>query len=262
MATKSDGEDFFPKKIYAPAANPGDASIGIDVEGKHVVLEPASNNACIGIMGVTGSGKSVLVQSVIEQYARGGAEVLYCDLLRKVPGNIKSMSNVVYTADNVESTLAAVRRVADVLSERQRGAEKDSHKVVLVIECIDELMRRVRDDGQFNKKLYDTVDFIRRGGTRHNVVLVFTSQTMSSFPTGPHVSRLEAFGSLIVAGGSSTTPIPFPGAESTEGRLPNGRCVYFTESGSVEFQAFMPNDDVSTIPRLHRPLVQQLVPSQ
>ena len=261
MATNATRENFFPKKIYAPSANPGSVALGIDAEGKHVNLEPVHNNACIGIMGMTGTGKSVVLQSVIEQYARAGAEVLYCGLKGNAPGTVGDMDNVVYVAGNADATIAAIDHAAATLSQRVKS-ETGGHVVVLVIDHVDMLVHSLESSPRRAAATYDTLDFIRRFGTPNNVVLILTSQAMGHLPIGRNMSRDDVFGSLVVAGGRSESPIPFPGAESREQRLPLGRCVYFTASGAVEFQAFMPNGDVSTIVHRHQRLVQQLVPIQ
>lgn len=254
-------EATFPERIYAPTANPGDVSLGIDAEGKHVNLERSPDRACIGIMGMTGTGKSVVLQSVIEQYARSGAEVLYCGLKGIAPGTVDTTPNVVYVADSVAPTVAALDHVVRVIASRRLavGTDADNHTVVLVIDHVDTLVREVYD-GPHAGTIYEKIDYIIDYGAENNVVLILTSQTLKDLPTARSGLRGHVFGSVIVSGGQTGSTIPFPGAKSSPERLPLGRCLYFTESGVREFQAFMPNGDTSTIVRRHQPLVSRLVP--
>lgn len=254
-------EATFPQRIYAPTANPGDVSLGIDAEGKHVNLELSPDRACIGIMGMTGTGKSVVLQSVIEQYARCGAEVLYCGLKGIAPGTVDTTPNVVYVADSVAPTVAAIDHVVQTIASRRLtvGTDADNHTVVLVIDHVDTLVREVHDDHHAGT-IYEKIDYIIDHGADTNVVLILTSQTLKDLPTKRSAKRGNVFGSVVVSGGQTGSAIPFPDAKPSPNRLPLGRCLYFTESGVREFQAFMPNDDTSTIVRRHHPLVSRLVP--
>lgn len=258
-ATPTEGN--FPERIYAPTANPGDVSLGIDTDGKHVTLERSPDRACIGIVGMTGTGKSVVLQSVIEQYARSGAEVLYCGLKGIAPGTVDTTPNVVYVADSVAPTVAAIDHVVQVIASRRLtvGTDADNHTVVLVIDHVDTLVREVYD-GHHAGTIYEKIDYIIDHGAENNVLLVLTSQTLKDLPTKRSAKRGNVFGSVVVSGGQTGSAIPFPGAKPSPNRLPLGRCLYFTESGVREFQAFMPNDDTSTIERRHNPLVSRLVP--
>jgi len=262
MATNATStEATFPERIYAPTANPGDVSLGIDTEGKHVNLELSPDRSCIGIMGMTGTGKSVVLQSVIEQFARSGAEVLYCGLKGIAPGTVDTTPNVVYVADSVAPTVAAIDHVVRVIASRRlaAGTDADNHTVVLVIDHVDTLVREVHD-GHHAGTIYEKIDYIIDHGAENNVVLILTSQTLKDLPTKRSAKRGNVFGSVVVSGGQTGSAIPFPGAKPSPNRLPLGRCLYFIESGVREFQAFMPNDDTSTIVRRHRPLVSRLVP--
>lgn len=261
MATNATGEDFFPKKIYAPTANPGDVTLGIDAEGKHVNLELSPDRACIGIMGMTGTGKSVVLQSVIEQYARIGAEVLYCGLKGIAPGTVDTTPNVVYVADSVAPTTAAIDHVVRAIASRRLavGTDADKHTVVLVIDHVDTLVREACG-GPHAGPIYEKIDYIIDHGAENNVLLVLTSQTLKDLPTVRSAKRGNVFGSVVVSGGQTGSTIPFPDANPSPNRLPLGRCLYFTESGVCEFQAFMPNGDTSTIVRRHQTLVSRLVP--
>lgn len=254
-------EATFPERIYAPTVNPGDVSLGIDTDGKHVTLERSPDRACIGIMGMTGTGKSVVLQSVIEQYARGGAEVLYCGLKGIAPGTVDTTPNVVYVADSVAPTVAAIDHVVRVIASRRLavGTDADKHTVVLVIDHVDTLVREACG-GPHAGTIYEKIDYIIDHGAENNVVLILTSQTLKDLPTKRSAKRGNVFGSVVVSGGQTGSAIPFPGAKPSPNRLPLGRCLYFTESGVREFQAFMPNDDTSTIERRHNPLVSRLVP--
>lgn len=259
MATNTTRGDFFPKKIYAPTALPGDVTLGIDAEGRHVNLAYSDERACIGIMGMTGTGKSVVLQSVIEQYARGGAEILYCGLKGIAPGTVGDMGNVVFVADDVDSTIAAIDHVASVIERREcAGVLARTHRVVLVIDHVDMLVHALSGTERAHA-VYDTIDRIIDGGGATDVVLILTSQTLTSLPTTRSASRGQVFGSVVVSGGRTGDTIPFPGAQTASQRLPIGRCVYFTESGGTEFQAFMPTGETSTIKKRHVPLAQQSV---
>lgn len=259
MAPNATGEDLFPKKIYAPTALPGDVSLGIDAEGRHVNLAYSDERACIGIMGMTGTGKSVVLQSVIEQYARGGAEVLYCGLKGIAPGTVDTTPNVVFVADGVDSTVAAIDHVAGVIERRECVFTMTrSHRVVLVIDHVDTLVRALSGTERA-RDVYDSIDYIIDHGTENDVVLILTSQTLKDLPTTRSASRGQVFGSVVVSGGRTGDTIPFPGAQTASQRLPIGRCVYFTESGGTEFQAFMPSGETSTIKQRHVPLARHSV---
>lgn len=254
MSAKAD-TTYFPERIYAPTLPTRGVSLGIDRNGRFVNLTIPKDTVCIGVTGKTGAGKSVIVQAIVEQLCRSGAEVLY-GALKGVQREIhKGTPNVVYAATTAAGITAAIAHVARIVDQRIHRKDTGRHLVALVIDQVD----MFGTDPMFEnldlwKQVCRDVDFIISSGGQVGVVAVLSGQRLDNLPTTRRVERDKVFSSLIVAGRPITgTELPGTFADSLadlEDSPPIGRAFYCTDRGVTEFQAFMPNPDWSLTPHI------------
>lgn len=246
---------YFPERIYAPTLPTRGVSLGIDRNGRFVNLTIPRNTACIGVTGKTGAGKSVVLQAIIEQLCRGGAEVLYgafTDVQRDIH---KGTPNVVYVATTAAGITAAIAHVARIVDQRLLGKDTSRHPVALVLDQVDMFGRDpMFENRDLWKRVCRDIDLIISSGGQVGVVAILAGQRLDNLPTSRHAERDEVFSSLVVAG-KPITGAEFPGtfADSLadlEDSPPIGRAFYCTERGVTEFQAFMPNPDWSLTPHI------------
>ena len=268
MTTHNTGEvDYFPERIYAPTIPSIGVSLGIDRNGQFVNLYHSPVVSCIGVVGRVGSGKSVVLQSIVEQLSRSEAEVIYA-AFKGVQSEVrKGVPNVVFVADNAADAITAIEHTARVADERRKKKDTSIHCVVLVRDGINRFVHDpVFEDPSLWEKVCTDIDFIIEYGGVVNVSIIMAGQRLGKLPTRLDVERNEVFSSLIITGSpESTDDLPGTYGDTIDmvgTHLPIGRAHYCTIRGAVQFQAFMPNPSQDTSDRefrVHPRLTKRLV---
>lgn len=246
-------------------------SIGIGAYG--VVGMDLNKHAHAFIAGETGSGKSNVLKSMIDQSIKKGYDVVLIDFKRGVSFSSFSNLEIYYEYDSTIKILNEMvketnRRLdlfrnsrVDNIQDYNRGSYEKLHRKIIFIDELAEVLK-IRDKEKSNA-LYDSIETLTRLSRSVGINLIMGIQRPDSTVINGQIKSNVSF---RVCG---RFPDPEPSrimlGSDLAGRLPNIKGRFIVKGDNVEeIQAFRYNEGYNPTytPRIEKVYIEPLEPEE